>query len=108
MQNENETQTPGSGGVGSSALLGFLRGKLEEAERALRCREESEAVWRSGDDASWALVARLHGGKPSTLKDRLATADTQGRIAAKWRHEVEMFRAAIAALLQPNTEVSDR
>jgi hypothetical protein len=85
-------------------LLEWLRGKITEAEKALRAREEMERVWQCGSDEEWARVAALHpstAGKPIKKADRLREAELQGRIAAKCRIDLEMLHAAYAAI-QPD------
>jgi len=88
--------------VESTDLLGFLRGKLADAEKSLRAREQSEESWRTGSESDWQMAARLSGGKPMKKSERLRQSEIQGRIAVKARHEVAMFKAVIAALDQPN------
>lgn len=38
------------------ALVAFIAGKVADAERTLKCREEMERTWRGGTDASWRKV----------------------------------------------------
>ncbi len=87
--------------VDASELLPWLRDQLAKAEKALRCREEGERVWRSGTDKTWAKVARMH---PSTAKEpplkkaaRLKNAEAEKRIAEWCRRDVVMFKAVLAA-----------
>ncbi len=79
-------------------LFEWLEQKLEEAKKALRCREQAEKTWRGGTDESWAKVARFAGGKALKEKERLKIAESQKRISVKCRREVEMFEAVITAL----------
>jgi hypothetical protein len=99
IQMNNDIQTDSDKAVGSGALLGWLRVKLNEAESALKAREQMEASWRGGTDASWRAV----GCKLNKLA-RLNESATHGRIAVKCRREVEMFKAVIASIGQPNVE----
>ena len=98
----NKEQRPAD--VASSAVLGWLRVKLQEAETALVAREQAEDTWRSGDDASWNIAAGLHPstvGRTLSKKGRLEMADRQARIAAKIRSEIEIIKTALAAIGQP-------
>lgn len=90
-----------AGGVSHSLgeVVEWLRGKIAEAEKTVAAREQMEACWRDGDDKEWADAAKLHpstAGKPVMLKvDRIKESEAQGRIAAKCRHELEMFRTIL-------------
>lgn len=75
--------------VERTELLGWLRGKIAKAERSVAARVHGESIWRHGDDASWAAV-----GCHLSKEEKFARADTEARIAAKMRIEVEMFKAA--------------
>jgi hypothetical protein len=90
------------GGLRPTALLGWLREKLEAAEKTLKAREQSEGSWRGGNQKEWDAAARMAGMMPMTKSQRVERAEMQKRIAALSRHEVEMFQAAIEAL-QPSS-----
>lgn len=79
----------------------WLQSKLADAEKSLRCREEGESAWRNGTDEEWKTVAKMHGGAFLNQAARNMKANTEARIAAKCRNEVEMFKAVIAALSTP-------
>lgn len=84
-------------------LLGWLHVKLADAERALAAREQAASVWKSGTDEEWAASAKLHPGTakapPLTKAERMKTARREEGIATKCRHEVEMFKAVLSALV---------
>lgn len=82
-------------------LLGWLREKLEDAEKALKAREQMEEAWRGGTSESWSAV-----GCFMTKAERLRTSDTHARIAVKCRDEVSMFKAVIERLSHPNDKSS--
>jgi F420-0:gamma-glutamyl ligase-like protein len=95
--------------IGSSDLLGWLRGKLADAEKALRCREDmanakpiSEEEWEKLKAMPGVRVTKGRKLTKAELKDMAEEPRRQKRIAVKCRHEVEMFKAIIAALTQPN------
>lgn len=73
-------------------LTDWLRTQREKAETALRAREESAVIWRSGEDADWAVAAGLHGRAPMLRAERLAIAHREDRIAERCRRDVAMFR----------------
>lgn len=90
----------------NTEILQFLRGKLAEAEKAVRCREEMAATFQRSTDPKFfeemskqpGVVITRSGRRGTTTKDVLESAASQRRIAEKHRHEVKMFKAAIAAL----------
>jgi hypothetical protein len=99
----DETDTPTMGD-----MLEWFRRKVAEAESTLKSREQMEALWRSGDDESWAAAAAMHpstAGKPMPKAKRIEEADRQGRIAAKMRRELRMFEAVLSVL--SNTRLRD-
>lgn len=80
------------------AVVKFIQGKLAESKRTLKCREDMQKVWSEGTDESWRAV-----GNRMTKARRLIESDMHGRIAAKNRKEVDMFKATLSALQQaPN------
>lgn len=82
-------------------LLEWLRGKITDAEKAVRAREQAVSTFRSGTDESWAAAAEFHpltSGRPMSKKQRAEAAASNERIAVKCRLEVEMFNAVYAAL----------
>jgi hypothetical protein len=101
---------PAPPAIVSTDLLGWLRGKLADAERTLAAREAAAAVWKSGTDKEWAESAKLH---PDTAKEppltkaaRMENARREERILVKCRRDVEMFKAVISALSHPNGALS--
>jgi hypothetical protein len=89
------TRSPASGLLGAD--VEFVKGKLADAEKSLKFREESEKVWREGTDKSWRAV-----GCKMTKQQRLEVSACHGRIAVKCRREVEMFKEVLARLQAPN------
>lgn len=90
--------------VPSSDWLGWIEGKLADAEVALKCREEMVTTWRHGSDEMWEAAAAIHpstAGKSLKRAARLTEAKKHARIATRLRRDVEMFRATLNAL-QPN------
>ena len=89
-----------------SDLLGWLRGKLTDAERSLAAREQAAECWNSGTDEEWAESAKLHPATakapPLTKAARMANARREEQIAAKCRREVQNFKDVLAALSHPN------
>lgn len=75
-------------------LIEWLKKQLEQAEMAVRCREEGEKVWQSGPDKKWREV-----GCKMTKVERLRVADREGRIAKKCRRDVDMIKAIISMLV---------
>lgn len=97
----------------ASDLLGWLRGKLADAEHALQCREEMATAKPLSTEELEELskmpgVRVTKGGKMSkaAIKEMNEMPLRHKRIAEKCRREVEMFRATIAALTQPNEAIS--
>jgi len=109
------TETAAPRLIGSSDLLGWLRGKLADAEKSLRCREDM-ANAKPISEEEWEKLKAMPGvritkGRKLTkveLKDLAEEPLRQKRIAIKCRHEVEMFKATIAALTQPNVPAEER
>jgi len=83
-------------------MLAFLRSKLAESQKALRAREQSAKVWRTGDEKTWKAA-----GCKLTKAQRIKEADAQARISIKCRREVDLFQAVIAAVDGSNAELSD-
>lgn len=79
----------------------FIEGKLIEAFASLKAREEMEVVWRGGTEESWRAV-----GCRLTKAQRLKDSAMHGRIAAKLRREVELFKAVRDTLNHPNADIS--
>lgn len=101
--------------VGSDDLLGFLRGKLAEAEKSLRCREEMANPRRISEE-EWARLKSLPGTRVTTahklskaaLKEMEMEPLRHKRIAAKCRQEVAMLKAVIATIDKPNASDQER
>lgn len=114
MKQESTTSAPK---VGTSALLGWLRGKLEDAEKSLSAREQM-ANAKPLTAEEWEELAKMPGvlvtkgrklSKAACKKleaEQAEAAAQQGRIAIKCRHEVEMFKAVLKQLEAPNDKVS--
>jgi hypothetical protein len=91
--------------IGSDALLGWLRGKLADAEKELRSREDM-ANAKPLTDAEWGKFVTLPGTivtkgrklSKAKIKEMEEEPKRHARIAIKCSREVEMFRAAINAL----------
>lgn len=92
------THAPSEGQMGD-ALSGWLLGKLADAERSVRAREQAGETLRGGTDKSWREAADMHpstAGKVMSKAQRLKAAEAEDGIAKKCRREVAMFKAAIA------------
>jgi len=101
--------------VGCDALLCFLREKLADAEKSLTAREQmanskpiSEEEWEQLKSMPGVRVTKGRKLSKAEVRDIEEGPKRHGRIAAKCRHEVEMFRAVIAALDKHNTEITSR
>jgi len=89
----------------SGEILDWLRGKLADAEQALRIWE-AMANPPTISDEEWERIKAMHGTRvtkgrkriKAALKDLAEEPLRHKRIAEKCRCEVEMFRATIAAL----------
>lgn len=91
--------------VASSDLLDWLRGKLAEAEKTLKTREDMASLMRTGTNAEWKAAADMHpstSGQTATKTERLKEAEAHDRIAIRLRHDLDMFRAALMALDHPH------
>lgn len=90
-------------------LLAWLRGKLADAEQALQCREDM-ATAKPLSAEEWEELSKIPGVRvtkgrkmsKAAIKEMHEMPRRHKRIAEKCRHEVEMFRATIEALTQPN------
>ncbi len=71
----------------------FIEAKIVEAEKVLNAREQMRDAWAGGSDESWRLA-----GCTLTKERRLEHSATHGRIAAKNRRELEMFKAVLKRL----------
>lgn len=89
-----------------TAVVTFLRGKLDAAEQSVRAREGMAAThdvkltpaeWR----AAMALSPRTRDAPMPTDEQRRASAARERRIADMHRLEVRMYQAAIALLGVP-------
>ncbi len=89
----------------SGEILDWLRGKLADAEQALRIWE-AMANPPTISDEEWERIKAMHGTRvtkgrklsKAARKDLAEEPLRHKRIAEKCRCEVEMFRATIAAL----------
>jgi hypothetical protein len=95
-------------GFGCDVLLGFLRGKLANAEQSLKSREDmanqkpiSKEDWEWLKSLPGTIVGKARKPSKAKLEEEIMI---HKRIAVKCRHEVEMFRAVIAALSEPNAK----
>lgn len=104
------TTTPPSE-LGAATLLAFLRGKLADAEKALRARETmANAKPITGEQyEEWSkmpgcLVTKGKRLSKAAIKELIAQDAEdqlrQKRIAIKCRHDVEMFRAVLNRLTE--------
>ena len=96
-------------GVGCDDLFGFLLGKLADAEKSLQGREAlanpptiSEEEWERLKSHTGTIIGKSRKTSNAKLEEEIKI---HRRIAVKLRHEVEMFRAVIAAISEPNAEV---
>lgn len=115
MSDTENRDNAADGGLRTTDLLSFLRGKLADAEQSLRSREEMANPPRISEEEWEALKARpgtimTKGRKLSkaALKEIEMEPLRHKRIAAKIRREVEMFKGVIDALSQLNDEMRDR
>lgn len=74
--------------MNKTEMVEFIEGKLISAFASLKAREEMERTWRGGTDEMWRAV-----GCTKTKAQRFKEAEMHGRIAAKLRREVELFKA---------------
>jgi hypothetical protein len=96
-----ESDTSTSGDKMSTELEKFILSKIADVEVSIRSREQAHNVWANGTDEVWAAAAAIHGGGFIPQRDRLEIAAREGRILAKKRAELDMFRRVLAAL-QPS------
>ena len=104
---------PASEAVRCDDLLGFLRGKLADAEQSLRSREAMANPPRISDEEIERLKTlpgtRVTKGRKlskAEIKEMELEPARQKRIAARCRREVELLRAVIAALDKPNDKIT--
>lgn len=81
-------------GIGSDALLAWLRLKLAEAKHALGAREQSVETWNSGTEEDWKITAP-RGTKPPNKTERLKLAKSEARIAGWYRRDMELIQRLI-------------
>lgn len=112
MQTE-QSKTETLAAVASKDLLGWLRGKLADAEQSLRCREQmanpptiSAEEWERIKATPGVRVTKGRKLSKAEIKDMAEEPLRQKRIAEKCRQDVEMFKATIAALTQPNDKIT--
>jgi len=110
--NTAETSLTGATAVGSMRLLGWLRVKLAEAEHSLKCREAMANLKPMNDEELEQIKAlpgtRITKGRKlskAAIKEIEMEPLRHKRIAVKCRHDVEMFKATIDAVSQPNTRI---
>lgn len=87
--------------MNNEALLHWLKDKIAEAETTVRAREEAEKTFRSGSDQDWATAANMHpstAGQTMTKAMRDKAAESQARILAKCRLDLEMLNAAYSQI----------
>ena len=77
----------------SGDLLGWLHEKLAAAEKSLAARRQGAECWRSGTAKEWKAV-----GNKMTKAQRIAQADGETRIAAKYQRDVNNYRTLILRL----------
>lgn len=91
--------------VGTGSWLCWLSEKMEEAEKAIKAREQAGAAWRTGTNAEWKAACDMlpsTAGRALKKSERLSIAATQDRIAEKYRRDLAMLKAIAAALSQHN------
>lgn len=84
----------------------FLKDKLAAAEKELRCHEEMSRPQPRISEEKWERIKAMPGTRvtmgrkmsKAALKAMAEEPLRHKRIAAKCRHEVDMFKAAIAEL----------
>lgn len=74
-------------------LADWLRGKIADAEKTLKIRQEMAATWRTGSNKEWEAV-----GNYQPKKHRLQQAEMHDRIAVKLRRELFMFQETLRLL----------
>lgn len=79
--------------VGRGDLLVWLREKLAAAEKSLAARKQAAECWPGGSDKTWRAA-----GNTMTKGERLAQAEIETRIAAKYQRDVDNYLAVIVAL----------
>jgi hypothetical protein len=102
MSEPNENPDSSQKAVANDALFGFLRGKLADAEKSLKSREDmANQKPISKEDWEWLKslpgTIACKGRKPSKAKQEEEIMRHK-RIAVKCRREVEMFKAVIAKI----------
>lgn len=82
--------------MNKNELLAWVRIKIADTQKSIRCRDEAVKTFRAGTDTEWAAVAEMHpstSGKPMNKKARMNSADSNHRIAATLRKDLEMLQA---------------
>ena len=105
--NQSESAKTVGSNVGLGAVVDFIKVKLAEAERSVKCREQGEACFRGGTDSDWKSAANMHSstrGRAMSKAQRMAAANAEKRIAVKCRREVELFKATLEMLQAPNAD----
>lgn len=70
--------------VDQQTVIVWLDGQIAETERCIEARRQAEATWNGGDSRTWKAV-----GCELTKAGRVAVAEREGRIADKYRHDLE-------------------
>jgi hypothetical protein len=104
-----EKQNPDCPRCALGELLEWLRGKIADAEMAVKAREQSAETWRTGTNAEWNAAAAMHpttAGRTSKKGERTANAERDDKIATKLRRDVEMLNTIAATLSHSNVVMS--
>jgi hypothetical protein len=71
--------------------IAWLESQIAETERCIKAREQAEATWSGGDSETWRSV-----GCKLTKAGRSAVAEKEGRIAVKYRCDLECLKNLLA------------
>ena len=71
--------------------IAWLESQIAETERCIKAREQAEATWSGGDSETWRGV-----GCKLTKAGRSAVAEKEGRIADKYRCDLECLKKLLA------------
>ena len=98
-KNTESTGKATSPTLSSSDLLEWLRGEIEATEHTVKAREQAETTWRGGTDKSWRAT-----GCTLSRAERLNNAEFNGRMAAKYRRNLDLIRAIAAIVANSNDQ----
>lgn len=69
-------------------MLEWLQKQIEETNRCILAREQSEDTWRNGSEESWKAVC---GSKTPPKAERIKLADREQRIANRYRADFRIL-----------------